>query len=48
MNQEVSQAKEATEAKEVKKQEEAKVDQSELAAKDVEAVVGGGDGSVHF
>jgi hypothetical protein len=48
MNQEVSQAKEATEVKEVKKQEEAKVDQSELSAKDVEAVAAGGDGSVRF
>jgi hypothetical protein len=44
MNQELNQAKEATEVEEVKKQEEAKVDRSELSAKDADAVVGGGGG----
>jgi predicted ATP-dependent serine protease len=42
MDQEVNQAKEATEAKEVKKAEKAKADRSELSAKDVDSVVGGG------
>jgi hypothetical protein len=46
MSQELNHAKEATELKEVKKQDEAKGDRSELSAKDVEAVAGGWNGGV--